>query len=138
MTEGSPPARGESMRRTAVILVMFLGACGGGSKGNKCVAGQSSACACTNGSMGAQTCNADGTFGVCVCGGGVDGGTGTGGTGGMGVDAGPPTMGVGSRMIVPGPLLLVGSGQNSCTNQAPAGGDRWCAVAMPSTLSGFV
>ncbi len=40
-----------------------------------CVAGTAQACACTDGRMGAQSCNAAGTgFGACVCTSGGDGG----------------------------------------------------------------
>jgi hypothetical protein len=60
------------------------------------------------------------------------------------VDAGvdnfvpPPVPGVGSQLVVPGSAFLVGSGSNSCTNQVPAPGDRWCAYAMPNASFGTV
>jgi cysteine-rich repeat protein len=70
------------------LSVAFLGGCGGGSDGPKCISGASVACACPSGQQGAQTCNSAGTFGVCVCAspaldagvsGGTGGATGTGG-----------------------------------------------------------
>jgi len=41
--------------------------CGGDSAQSRCVPGTSSACACVDGSVGAQVCAADGTFDACVC-----------------------------------------------------------------------
>src|SRR5262249_9934810 len=63
------------------------------------------------------------------------------GDGSSHVDAGavdrsqpPPTPGPGSKLIVPGNAFLVGAGPNSCTNQVPAPGDRWCAFAMAGAV----
>jgi hypothetical protein len=55
------------------------------------------------------------------------------------VDAGvrpPPPVGDGVKLLAPGPALLVGIGSDSCTNQDPPSGDRWCAFALPSTFLG--
>jgi hypothetical protein len=57
-------------------------------------------------------------------------------------DAGGPEVtgsmtGDGSRLLIPGSVVLIGSGPDSCTNQVPAPGDRWCAFTKPSTLLGF-
>lgn len=41
----------------------------GGTGPLLCITGTSTACTCTNGLMGAQSCQADGTFGACQCGG---------------------------------------------------------------------
>jgi hypothetical protein len=50
------------------IAIMF--GCGHSSPratADRCVAGRSVACACTDGRDGAQVCRADGTFGPCEC-----------------------------------------------------------------------
>jgi hypothetical protein len=86
--------------------------------------------------------------------GGLGGNTGTGGTGLIGgggqggltttTDAGsdaplpPPMPGAGSTLLIPGTALLIGAGPNSCTNQTPASGDRWCGIEMPSVFAGQV
>ncbi|MDB4983328.1 MAG: hypothetical protein JWM82_4080, partial [Myxococcales bacterium] len=45
-----------------------------------------------------------------------------------------PAPGDGSRLVVGGNSVeLVGSGNDSCTNQAPYSSDRWCAFAKPGT-----
>jgi len=66
-----------------------------------------------------------------------------GGVDGAGADAAttdasrpPPMSGVGSTLLVPGLAVLVGTGPDSCTNQASASGDRWCGVVVPSVLVG--
>jgi hypothetical protein len=64
------------------------------------------------------------------------GGTGnTSGNGGAGgSDAGPPVIGTGSKLIVGGNnISLIGSGKDSCTNQVPPSGDRWCGFARLSS-----
>jgi hypothetical protein len=38
----------------------------------------------------------------------------------------------GSKLLVSGDIQLVGSGPDSCTNQVPAPGDRWCAFVKVS------
>ncbi|MBK8264509.1 MAG: hypothetical protein IPK80_24600 [Nannocystis sp.] len=49
---------------------------GSTSGGGACVPGASVACACPNGTMGAQVCNPDGnSFGICECAGGSSGST---------------------------------------------------------------
>lgn len=53
------------MNKIALMTLTLL-ACGPSS--SRCVAGQTVACACVDGKMGAQACQADGTFGVCQCG----------------------------------------------------------------------
>jgi hypothetical protein len=48
-----------------------------------------------------------------------------------------PVPGDGSRLVVGGDSVeLVGSGNDSCTNQVPYSADRWCAFAKPGTSSG--
>jgi hypothetical protein len=63
--------------------------------------------------------------------------TGTGGAGGSGgagpVDAGPPPIGTGSKLIVAGSVNMIGSGTDSCTNQVPPSADRWCGFARLSS-----
>jgi hypothetical protein len=54
---------------------------------------------------------------------------------GNAVDAGvrpPPVVGDGVTQLAAGSALLVGLGSDSCTNQDPPSGDRWCAFALPS------
>lgn len=61
------------------------------------------------------------------------------GTGGLSGDAGVrPTPAVGDSVatLVSGAAFLVGVGQDSCTNQDPPSGDRWCAFTMPSSFIG--
>lgn len=61
------------------------------------------------------------------------------GTGGGSGDAGvrpTPAVGDGVTTLATGAALLIGSGDNSCTNQDPPSGDRWCAFTMPSTFAG--
>lgn len=41
--------------------------CAKDAKEDRCIAGKSSPCACTNGATGAQVCTASGTFEPCVC-----------------------------------------------------------------------
>ncbi len=50
-----------------VLVGMVLGCAGGSNDPPKCVPNQVVACGCANGRSGAQSCNADGTFGGCVC-----------------------------------------------------------------------
>ncbi len=73
------------------------------------------------------------------------GGMGTGGTGGKGGGAGstgdvrlapdtpPPTPAANAVKILPGQTDLLGSFQNGCT--FGPGGERWCAVSRPLSLS---
>ncbi len=61
------------------------------------------------------------------------------GTGGGRGDAGvrpTPAVGDGVTTLASGAALLVGVGEDSCTNQDPPSGDRWCAFTMPSTFIG--
>lgn len=80
-------------RATRVLSGLVLGWCAtlplsgcDDDEGSACVENESQACACADG-MGAQTCQADGTWGVCSCGPGTAGGGESGGGGG-GADAG--------------------------------------------------
>lgn len=69
-----------------------LAACGdsdgGHGDGERCIPGQSLACACVDGRTGAQTCQDDGTFAACTCAGG--GSEADGGGEPAGSDAAPP------------------------------------------------
>jgi hypothetical protein len=49
-------------------------------------------------------------------------------------DAAPvvPPIGPGSKLIAKGTIDLIGSGADSCTNQVPPGGDRWCGFTKVS------
>jgi hypothetical protein len=88
------------------------------------------------GGKGVQGYN-DASFGFDSKVDGKDGGTSTGGTAGSdaGVEALPdPASGDGSHLVIAGDSVeLVGSGNDSCTNQAPYWSDRWCAFAKPGT-----
>lgn len=61
----------ESLFRSACSAAPFLaaliGLAGCTSSAGRCIAGASLACACANGSTGAQTCGSDGTLGPCSC-----------------------------------------------------------------------
>ncbi len=57
-------------------------------------------------------------------------------TGGNNADTGTrtiPPVGDGVTTLASGAAFLVGLGDNSCTNQDPPSGDRWCAFTMPSS-----
>jgi hypothetical protein len=49
----------------------------------------------------------------------------------------PPAPGDGSKLVLGGSVTLIGSGADSCTNQTPAPGDRWCGFTKPSSNLGF-
>lgn len=55
----------------ALAISVLLTACSArvddASGGTKCIEGMSTACACTNGHVGAQVCNASGSYDECVC-----------------------------------------------------------------------
>src|SRR5688572_24396379 len=118
----------------ALLCGLLLSACGSSeeNEGGPCSAGEQQTCVCTDGTMGTQTCNADGTLGSCACGvmpmsGGSAGVVGSGGTtpiGGAGgvppgsggtppVSGGAPGTG-GSTMMLPG-------GAGTCNDEPPAG-----------------
>src|SRR5258708_727590 len=48
----------------------------------------------------------------------------------------PPTIGPGGKVLVKGSIDLIGSGPDTCTNQVPPSGDRWCGFARPSAILG--
>jgi hypothetical protein len=48
----------------------------------------------------------------------------------------PPTPGTGSKLLVSGAISLIGSGKDTCTNQVPPSGDRWCGFARSSAILG--
>jgi hypothetical protein len=64
---------------------------------------------------------------------GTPDGGGNAGTGGLAA----PMAAATSKLIVPAGATLIGTGDNSCTNQDPAPGDRWCAFTRPGTTLGF-
>jgi len=92
-----------------VAAALVLSGCGDDDGASTCTAGMSVPCTCTDGRSGAQVCQDDGTFGMCVCegtmfdaggeedAGGTDAGSGTdaGATdAGDGDDAGTPVVDV--------------------------------------------
>jgi hypothetical protein len=48
----------------------------------------------------------------------------------------PPVTSDGGRLVVPGAASLIGSGPDSCTNQVPPAGDRWCGFARATSTPG--
>ena len=48
----------------------------------------------------------------------------------------PPTIGPGDKVLVKGAIDLIGSGPDTCTNQVPPSGDRWCGFARQSAILG--
>lgn len=70
----------------ALALAAILTVSAGCSDAPSCVAGRVETCPCSGGASGIQTCQADGTFGSCVCD-GVDGGTTDSGVADAGIDA---------------------------------------------------
>ena len=98
----------------SVLLASLLPGCGSGSN-RACIPGQSVACACRNGRIGAQSCNASGSgYGVCECSGG-----GTGGAAGS-VGAGGLTGGGGAA----GSSGIAGAAGNSAGGHSGAGGGQ--------------
>lgn len=59
----------------AIAVALSLGCSSGKPGGSSCVPGASDACACQGGLVGAQTCQADGTFAACACPGTTSGGS---------------------------------------------------------------
>jgi hypothetical protein len=57
----------ERKREVFVSAIVAFIVSGCGSEADGCVAGASAKCSCSNGDVGAQTCNADGTFDACLC-----------------------------------------------------------------------
>ena len=51
----------------SILSVAFLGGCGGGGEGAKCVPGLTIECPCATGQNGSQTCTSSGIFAACVC-----------------------------------------------------------------------
>ena len=43
---------------------------------------------------------------------------------------------MGTQLLVAGGAALIGSGPNTCTNEAGAGGDRWCGFVIPAATAG--
>lgn len=58
--------RNEASALVLTTLFTLVSACGD-EPGGDCVAGTSISCSCTDGRAGAQVCEANGTFGECVC-----------------------------------------------------------------------
>lgn len=137
----------------AAVAVASGAACGGKST---CVSGMSSACTCSTGAAGAQVCQADGSFGACVCNGGTGGGSGGspgGGSGGGmaqnpgGGSGGGSGGGMGKRLFVTAQLYsgnlggLAGADQK-CTTAATAGNlggvwQAWLSDGTTDALSRF-
>jgi hypothetical protein len=97
---------GSGFIAAVVWVVAFASGCGGGGgagtggaggAGRACIPGVAVSCACTDGRVGAQSCNASGSgYGTCVC--TSTGVGGTGGAGGTGGGAGAGSLGVGGAI----------------------------------------
>jgi hypothetical protein len=125
------------MRRLGFALVFGVAGCGADSP--RCITGQVVACPGPGACSGSQTCQANGTYGACTCGGGtagaggsglgMDAGAGSGGgagvggsTGGGGAAGGAAGGSESDAGGVDGPTI-------SCdpVSQAPCGADQRCA-----------
>jgi len=98
------------------MAALAMQACGGtDNQGGACVPGAQSACTCNGSDEGVQTCNRDGTFSPCNCGGGQGGGG--GGQGGAGQGGG------GMTTCVPGgsSTVLCGNGMVDMGEQCDDG-----------------
>lgn len=60
-----------------------------------------------------------------------------GGTGGTVVALPPPALNPLTKVVIPGPGTLVGSGPDSCSNAPGATTDRWCAFFRPGKQLGI-
>jgi len=113
-------------------LALVVAGCGHDT-GPRCIPGQVVACPGPGACSGSQTCQSDGTYGACSCGGGtagaggaglgVDAGAGSGGSAGAGGAAGGGTGGSGTDAGgVDAPTI-------SCdpVSQAPCAADQRCA-----------
>lgn len=105
------------------VGVVFAGACGS-SGGATCVEGQSVACTCTDGTTGAQVCQADHTFGACMCTGGIDAAPPT-------VDAPPPA--IDANQIDADPL----AGHVYYAGMFPGAGSVWANLPGAGGLTGL-
>lgn len=118
-----------------LAILLFLSACGRGDDATFVGGGGASG---SMGTAGAQA--APGTGGV-VDAGATEAGVVQGGIGGATSDALPQlpdahilAMGMLRRFPVMEPVALVGTANESCTNQDPAPGDRWCAFSRSVEL----
>jgi hypothetical protein len=117
---------------------------GGGAGGSGGTTGAAGSNAGTGGGADAamSDAGADATDGAAPTDGPADGdaarfdGASDGGGAEGGGDA-SITAGGSARQLVPGHVTLVGSGQDSCTNQRGATDDRWCAFTKPSMTLGL-
>src|SRR4249920_2836531 len=76
---GTVPSCLHSLAWASAFAVLLGGAlpaaCGNDSSGKSCVKGQQDKCFGAGQCPGFQVCQADGTYGECVCGAGTDGGS---------------------------------------------------------------
>jgi hypothetical protein len=106
--------------RFAALLGSLIAGCGGGNSGVADASGDADAADAGLGSSDADAGNDSDT-------------------GSDGADAAPkpaPVASPGSRLVVPGAATLIGSGPDSCTNQVPSTGDRWCGFGRPAGAMG--
>jgi hypothetical protein len=72
----------------AMAVALWGAGCANSAPANPCTPGRTVSCPCPGGESGAQTCQADGTFGECDCAGGaMDAGVDSGGSGDGSADA---------------------------------------------------
>src|SRR5437016_14666103 len=102
------------------FLSVFLLLAGCEAK-SSCTPGASAACACVDGTMGAQTCNAGGAFDSCVCAGDLPSGDNIQPT--IVHDLGMPASGGGAkRVFVTGTAYVSDSLATACRDAATAAG----------------
>ncbi len=121
----------------ALVLVVLPWGCSsdGGDGDNQCTKGQQVSCDCAGGLKGTQVCGADGSFGMCSCGGGTAGssnggsaGTSNGGSSGSSNGGSAGAGGKGSA----GTTSAAGSSQTGGMTNGGASG----AGAMGGSSSG--
>ena len=115
------------MPRLAIALSLFgclaLAGCGSDDRGDACVPGAQSACACGAGAAGTQICAADGrSFGACLCGGAIT-------DGGGATDGGAP-VGGGCQSTLANDPQNCGRCGHDCLGGACVGG-----ACQPSVIS---
>jgi hypothetical protein len=109
------------------------GGCSTATQVVACTPGATQFCACTTGLMGAQTCDAAGTFEACICTGAPD--AGTYGDGALPMDSGSPVDA--PEPACGAPLVMCGATcVDPMTNPANCGASADCAGANAGSVCG--
>ena len=125
----------------SLALVLWVACSGGGSGTSSCTPGQTSACTCTNGAFGSQSCQPSGSYGACACTGG--GSSGSGGSSGAGDGGGLylawPGSANGATVLDANGNVFRFDASNGCmfaanTDQGPSG---FCLTASSSSSTGY-